>query len=565
MLRQEDNSNTRLILAAVISTILIVFWGKFFKKDITPRVERKKEIEQLQLDKYSTDVVSEAVIEEDPSEEKLVFIDTKTLSGSINLRGLKFDNLILKNFKKDLNSDEKVQLLFPKNDNDSFFIDFGWYSNDPSIELPNATTLWRAGTETISANSPIVLFYINRQNIEFQLIVTIDDEYMFNFEQRVINNSDKTFQLGTQNKMFRREDRSNEKRTAGVHEGLIGSSKKQLEEVKFKKLKKTNFAFNGFDWAGFTDKYWLVSMVADARKSNLYDIKTQYSDGLFEIDFKETSDVVIPNQTTGSSIKIFAGPKALNLLDSYSKQYNIPLFDRAVDFGWFYFLTKPIYMVLKVFYNFVGNFGVAILLLTLLVKMIMYPFTKKSFISMAKMRKIQPKMEQLKEKYKNDKMGMNKELVELYKKENINPLSGCLPMLVQIPVFFSLYKVLAISIDMRQAPFFGYLKNLSEKDPTTVWNLFGLLPYDVKFLPIGLLPILMALTMWIQQKISGQTSMNKEAETTTKLMPFIFLIIFAGMPTGLLLYWTFSNVITIGQQLYIEYKINVKNKVVKMN
>ena len=346
-------------------------------------------------------------------------------------------------------------------------------------------------------------------------------------------------------------------KTVSVHQGFIGAFDRTLEEIKYTKLTKKSFEFKtDFNWAGWTDKYWLVVFTQAKDTKNISYVKVDYTNNNFVSNFISSDMIINPNQTVKSDNLLFAGPKVLNILDDYAFQYNLTLFDRAVDFGWFYFLTKPIYIILKMFYTLLGNFGVAILLLTLLVKMIMYPFTKKSFVSMARMKEIQPKVDNLKSKFSNDKVRMNKEMMQLYKKENISPLSGCLPMLVQIPVFFALYKVLVISIDMRQAPFFGFIKNLAAKDPTTIWNLFGLLPYQVNFIHIGILPCLMSLTMWIQQKMTTNVgSGGAEAQNAIKLMPIIFLFLFAGMPAGLLVYWIFSNIITIAQQFYVEKKL----------
>ncbi len=571
MRNNKDNYNTRIIIATVLSTFLMIAWMKFYGKKTIPQDAKKinQEIKHEQtLEKTEEKIESEKIAVEEKElpkeeaevfEEKKLIIDTEKLNGSINLRGLLFDNLILENYKKEINSEEKVQLLSQQNTNDAYYVTFGWKSEDSNLDLPNKNTLWESDSEKLTVNNPVILSYRSKDNIIFQLIVSIDQNYMFTFKQNVINNSKNVISLKIDNRIIKRNTPNAEAATS-VHEGFIGSFNHKIEEEKYKKLKSKKFDFDtGFSWAGFTDKYWLVSLAAEKEKSNTFNIKTNYNDNDYIIDFTTSSIVINPNQKNETTNLLFAGPKILSLLDQYAFQYDLSLFDRAVDFGWFYFLTKPIYIILKTFYNFFGNFGVAILFLTFVVKCVMYPFTKKSYVSMAKMKDAQPKIDALKKRYADDKMRMNKELIELYKKENISPLSGCLPMLIQIPVFFSLYKVLVISIDMRQAPFFGYIKNLAAKDPTTIWNLFGLLPYNVTFLHIGLLPCLMSLTMWIQQKMTAQGNSNPETQTVIKVMPILFLLMFAGMPAGLLIYWTFSNIITIGQQYYVEKKLS-KNK-----
>lgn len=570
-MNNKDDYNKRIIIATILSTILMVLWIRYYGKKTIPAevLQAQKEIKQEQIieikeeEKIDTEIQQEEISfnENEILEERLLNIDTEKLKGSINLRGLVFDNLILENYKQDIGSNEKVKLLSEQNSNDTYFVKFNWESEDKNLDLPNINTLWSSNSATLTINKPVILSYKNKQGLTFQLIITLDSNYMFEFRQVVINPTENTYIIKTNNQISRKNailDRS-----VSVHEGFIGSFNKELEEIKYKKIEKRDYDFKkGFSWAGWSDKYWLVAFAQQAKHENIADVDINYSNNLYNIDFESENMVVGPKQKIEFNTLLFAGPKILNLLDTYSFQYNLPLFDRAVDFGWFYFLTKPIYMVLKFFYGILGNFGVAILLLTLLVKTIMYPFTKKSFISMAKIKKIQPKIDNLKNVYGNDKLGLNKAMMDLYKKENVSPLSGCLPMLVQIPVFFSLYKVLAISIDMRQAPFFGYIKNLAEKDPTTIWNLFGLLPYHVNFLHIGLLPCLMSLTMWIQQKMtsaSGGSSSNQDMQTATKMMPLIFLFLFSGMPAGLLIYWTFSNIISIGQQYYVEKKV-IKTK-----
>lgn len=571
MKNNKDNYNTRIIIATVLSAFLMIAWMKFYGKKTIPqdtkKIDQKIKYEQT-VEKNAQNIENEKItikekeLIEDKTptfEEKKLIIDTEKLNGSINLRGLLFDNLILESYKKEIESNEKVQLLSQKNTKDTYYVTFGWKSDNLNLDLPNQNTLWESDSEKLTINNPVILSYKSKDNLIFQVVVSVDQDYMFTFKQNVINNSQNLISLKIDNKIIKK-DTPNVESATSVHEGFIGSFNNRIEEEKYKKLKSKKFDFdNGFSWAGFTDKYWLVSLATEKEKSNTFNVKTSYNDNDYTIDFTTSSIVINPNQKNETINLLFAGPKILSLLDQYAFQYDLSLFDRAVDFGWFYFLTKPIYIVLKTFHNFFGNFGVAILFLTFVVKCIMYPFTKKSYVSMAKMKDAQPKIDALKARYSDDKTRMNKELIALYKKENISPLSGCLPMLVQIPVFFSLYKVLAISIDMRQAPFFGYIKNLAAKDPTTLWNLFGLLPYNVSFLHIGLLPCLMSLTMWIQQKMTAQGNTNPETQIVTKVMPLLFLIMFAGMPAGLLIYWTFSNIITIGQQYYVEKKLS-KNK-----
>ena len=590
--------NKRIIIATIISTILMVAWLKYYGSKTLPNDYNKaankaeqqyqQEQEQQEIIEQKLSIAEEEILNEDNTlnieentkdniedniednteenidEDKtnILNIDTQKLKGSINLKGLVFDNLILEDYNKELGSTEKVELLAPKNSKNAYYITFNWKSKN-NIKLPDANTLWKTNRETLSINNPVILTYDNEEGVIFQLMLSIDDNYMFTVEQNVINNTQNDIIISLDNKISKKIGFDSEQ-LLGVHEGFIGSFNDTIEEIKYTKLKKKSYNFDKkVSWAGFTDKYWLVSLAISRTDDNLFNVKTNYNDNIYSLDFESSDLMINANTKEGLNNYLFTGPKILNLLDQYGFQYDLVYFDRAVDFGWLYFLTKPIYIILRGFYNFLGNFGLAILLLTLVVKMAMYPFTKKSLVSMTKIKLLQPKINVIKNRYSNDKMKMNMEIMNLYKKENVSPLSGCLPMFVQIPVFLALYKVLVISIDMRQAPFFGYIKDLSVADPTTIWNLFGLLPYQINFLHIGFLPCLMALTMWLQQKMSSSSSNTpEEMQTAMKIMPIIFLITFAGMPAGLLIYWIFSNIISILQQLFVEKKTlkNLKNK-----
>lgn len=586
--------NKRIIIATIISTILMVAWLKYYGSKTLPNDYNKaankaeqqyqQEQEQQEIIEQKLSIAEEEILNEDNTlnieentkdniednteenidEDKtnVLNIDTQKLKGSINLKGLVFDNLILEDYNKELGSTEKVELLASKSSKNAYYITFNWKSKN-NIKLPDANTLWKTNRETLSINNPVILTYDNEEGVIFQLMLSIDDNYMFTVEQNVINNTQNDIIVSLDNTISKKIGFDNEQ-PLGVHEGFIGSFNDTIEEIKYTKLKKKSYNFDKkVSWAGFTDKYWLVSLAISRTDDSLFNVNTNYNDDIYSLDFESSDLMINANTKEGLNNYLFTGPKILNLLDQYGFQYDLVYFDRAVDFGWLYFLTKPIYIILRGFYNFLGNFGLAILLLTLVVKMAMYPFTKKSLVSMTKIKLLQPKINVIKNRYSNDKMKMNMEIMNLYKKENVSPLSGCLPMLVQIPVFLALYKVLVISIDMRQAPFFGYIKDLSVADPTTIWNLFGLLPYQINFLHIGLLPCLMAFTMWLQQKMTSSSSNTpEEMQTAMKIMPIIFLITFAGMPAGLLIYWIFSNIISILQQLFVEKKIlkDLKNK-----
>jgi YidC/Oxa1 family membrane protein insertase len=570
--------NKRLLIATFISTILIVAWTHFYNLKIEKRTinqikpkdnkviiskeieenvgnkekENNKDIKKVSIEtniakNNNLDIKTDA----DKILDKRIPIKTKLLSGSFNLRGLVFDDLVLNDYDNEVDSLEKVKLLNNFNDKDAYFVNIGWESGD---EIPNKNTIWTANADVLESNIPLTLTYKNKKGILFQVTITVDDGYMFKIEQKVKNGSKDVTILKTKNSISKKQYKEPE---MSVHNGFIGVVNGRIEEIEYKKFKKKDFYFNNNNsWGGWTSKYWLMAIITDSSFS--VDLK----DDLYNINYIGENISIEPNTEYTISSHIFMGAKVLQLLDNYSKEYKIPLFDRAVDFGWYYFLTKPLYLVLKLFYNFMGNFGISILFLTLIIRGLMFPISNKSFTSVARIKQIQPKVDDIKKRYKDDKIMQNKATIELYKRENVSPLSGCLPMVIQIPIFFSLYKVLVISIDMRHAKFFGYLKDLAGQDNTTIFNLFGLLPFDVNFLRIGLLPCLMAFTMWLQQKISDSSKgRNDEVATATKIMPIFFLFMFNNMPTGLLIYWTFSNVLSILQQLIIEKRILNKNKI----
>jgi YidC/Oxa1 family membrane protein insertase len=312
-------------------------------------------------------------------------------------------------------------------------------------------------------------------------------------------------------------------------------------------------------WLGITDKYWLATLVPDQESDLIANFRHYLAEGedRYQVDYLRPAMTVRPGQTLEVTDRLFAGAKEVGLLDFYANEYGIPLFDRAVDFGWFYFLTKPIFHILHFFYQLLGNYGLAILLLTLLVKLLFYPLANKSYRAMSKMKKLQPEMMRLREQFSDDKMRMNQELMALYKKEQVNPMSGCLPIVVQIPVFFALYKVLFVSIEMRHAPFFGWIQDLSAPDPTSLFNLFGLLPFDPPaFLMIGIWPLLMGATMLLQTKLNPQPADPIQAKVMM-FLPLMFIFLFATFPAGLVIYWTWNNVLSIGQQWLIMKRMGV--------
>jgi YidC/Oxa1 family membrane protein insertase len=429
------------------------------------------------------------------------------------------------------------------------------------VAVPDRDSVWQADGDEIRPGQPVTLSWDNGEGLRFARTIALDDGYLLTVTQRIENTTEEPVGLFP----FGLISRWGTPKTLGfyiLHEGPIGVLEGKLHEIDYDDLQEDgdlDFRSQG-GWLGITDKYWLTALIPDQQSEiearflhTLHDGQDRY-----QVDYRGTAPITVaPGQTAEITDRFFGGAKVVGLLDRYQAEYGIPLFDRAVDFGWFYFLTKPLFHVLHFFYQVTGNYGVAILLLTLLVKLIFFPLANKSYRAMSLMKKLQPKMMELREKYADDKMAMNQALMKLYKDEKVNPMSGCLPIVVQIPVFFALYKVLFVSIEMRHAPFFGWIHDLSAPDPTSVFNLFGLLPFDPpSFLMIGIWPLIMGATMLLQTKLNPQPADPVQAKVMM-LLPVMFIFLFATFPAGLVIYWTWNNVLSIAQQWVIMKRMGV--------
>lgn len=485
-----------------------------------------------------------------------VRIQSDKLHGSISLKGARFDDLTLAKYKETLEKDSpEVILLTPNGDENTYFAQAGWVALDGKTIVPDGKSLWKSDKSTLTNNDRIILTWNNGEGVNFILTISMDDDYMFSISQRVENNSTNEISVapyGYINRAYK--DVAN---NAIMHVGPLGVMEGALTEVPYKTIReKGNKNYdNGNGWLGITDKYWLTAMVPDY--SQFKASFSHYNKGnqdRYQVDYLGTAQKITQGESQEAKLRLFAGAKEINVLDAYAngsadgKAPPIPLFDRAVDFGVLYFLTKPLFLMLNFFYSLIGNFGLAIMMVTIAIKILMYPLANKSYKAMAKMRILQPEMVRIKEKYKDDQMRANKETLELYKSHRVNPASGCLPLLVQMPVFFALYKVLYVTIEMRHAPFFGWLKDLSAPDSSNIFTAFGLLPWETPhFLHLGILPILYAATMIIQQHQQPLPPDPVQAKMM-KIMPFFLLFIFASFPAGLVLYWVWSNILSILQQ-----------------
>jgi YidC/Oxa1 family membrane protein insertase len=490
-----------------------------------------------------------------------VKIETPSLLGSINLKGGRIDDVVLRKYNETVDPNSpKVVLLSPSGSPHPYFTFTGWWTNQPGVALPGDSTLWQQeNSDPLTPKTPVVLRYDNGSGLIFRRTISIDDNYMFAIADEVTNNSSQPITL----RPWGQVARLTEPTTQGfsvLHEGLIGVlGGSGLKELTYAAAIKnydpaTNTAKDMLSgtggWLGFTDQYWATVLVPDQSKQ--YDAFMFGNERKqFYANFLEAPVTVAPGGKETVSNRLFAGAKEVKLLEAYKSDYGIDRFNKLVDWGWFFFITEPMFYLMDFFYKLVGNFGLAILLTTVLVKLLFFPLANKSYESMSKMKKLQPEMKKLQERFKDDKARQQQGLMELYRKEKVNPMAGCLPIFIQIPVFFSLYKVLLVAIEMRHAPFVGWIKDLSAPDPTSIFNLFGLIPWaPPQFLMIGVLPLLMGISMWVQMRLNP-TPPDPVQQQVFMYMPVIFTFMLAHFPAGLVLYWTWNNILSFGQQALI--------------
>lgn len=549
----SDNRN--LAITIILSTMILFAWQYLYEAPRQKAFEEAHKTTKIQAHK-----VEEVVELQDRNKiitaEQRVAIASGKLNGSINLKGARFDDLSLAQYDTSLDKDsKKVILLSPSHALDAYFAEFGWISNDKNVDMPNSSTIWHANKSTLKPNETVRLSWTNPQNIAFHIDVTMDDNYMFKVTQEIENSSGMDVNIapyGLVNKLYVEDHKA----FSILHEGPIGVFNDKLDETSYSSLKEDRrkvFKDVKGGWAGVTDKYWFTAIIPPS-KTEKFDSNFTYVDqqghAKYQVDVLGPDSHIKIGKKHKTEFLFFAGAKEVKLLDYYTNHYNIPLFDRAIDFGWFYFLTKPMFNAIKFFYSVTGNFGIAILIITIMVKLLMFPLANKGYKSMNAIKRLQPEINRIKELYPTDRVEQNKKLMELYAKEKVNPLSGCLPLLIQIPVFFSLYKVLFVTIEMRHAPFFGWIKDLSAPDPTSIINLFGLLPWSGNFFLLGIWPILMGITMYLQQKMNPAPSDPVQAKMM-KFLPIIFTFLFASFPAGLIIYWTWNNILSILQQWII--------------
>ena len=592
-----DNKNT--ILAIALSALVLIAWQFFFAMPQEKARQEKLQAEQLtqkqqtpaqpsqpgqpvpipaqpglpqapgQTAQTPADIAANrgAALAKSPR----VPIATDSLQGSIALKGGRIDDLALVKFRETVDpKSPPIVLLSPSGSPDPFYAEFGWTNAaGANVKVPAADTVWtQASSGALAVGHPVTLTYDNGEGLEFRRTIAIDDKYLFTIKDEVVNKSDKAVSLFP----FALISRHGTPKTLGyyiLHEGLIGKfGDEGSKEVTYKTIedKKIN-TFNATNaWLGITDKYWAAVLlpktdahvIANFRADKLGTLETYQTDYLLD------ARTIAPGATATADARLFAGAKEVRVVNDYEKKLELNHFDLLIDWGWFYFITKPLFFVIDYIYRLVGNFGVAILLVTVLIKGLFFPLANKSYASMAKMKAVQPQMAALKARYPDDKAKQQQELMALYKKEKINPLAGCLPIAIQIPVFFSLYKVLFVTIEMRHAPFFGWIHDLSAPDPTNLFTLFGLIPFDPTVLPVigpflhlGAWAIIMGITMWAQMKLNP-TPPDPTQAMIFNWMPLIFTFMLATFPAGLVIYWAWNNSLSVLQQSVIMRKHGAK-------
>jgi YidC/Oxa1 family membrane protein insertase len=598
-----DNRNT--ILAVILSGLVLIGWQYFFN---IPQMEKQRAAQQAQseLAKPTTpqatpgsttpdaatspsaiapatnQPASAAVVSRDTAiaSSPRVKIESPRLSGSISLKGARIDDLSLVQFRETVDpSSPPIVLYSPSGTAAPYYAEFGWVpAAGSTVKLPDQNTEWQQeGSGSLTPSSPVTLKYDNGDGLTFHRTISIDDRYLFSIKDDVTNVGNAPVTLYP----FALISRHGTPQVSGyyiLHEGLIGYlGDNGLQEYAYKKIddaKTVNFkATNG--WLGITDKYWASALLPDTKAH----LEARFSSNLigavrsYQTDYLEDPHTIAIGGTASANARLFAGAKEASVvginfpfagLGGYNRELGLNHFDLLIDWGWFYFITKPMFLALDFFYRLVGNFGISILLVTVIVKLLFFPLANKSYASMAKMKSVQPQLAALKERYPDDKVKQQQEMMEIYKKEKINPIAGCLPVALQIPVFFSLYKVLFVTIEMRHAPFFGWIKDLSAPDPTNLFNLFGLLHFDPTqvplfghYLALGVWPIIMGITMWFQMKLNP-TPPDPTQKMIFDWMPLIFTFMLAGFPAGLVIYWAWNNLLSVLQQSFIMRRNGVK-------
>ena len=558
----ENQKN--LFLAIVISMAIIFGFQLLVPQPEKAPISEEQTFEENSVELSIQNTNTQIVINRDEviSSSGRVIFDNGKIKGSINLEGGFIDDLVLEEFRETLDpTSDLIEFLNPLGSQDAYYLDTGWVSSDSTLELPNNKSIWKTDKTSMGVDDPVKLFWTNSQGITFEKIISLDENYLFNVDQRVINNSDRSFDLFPFG-LSKRQGIPEMQNFFILHEGPISITDGVLEEYDYddlkenKKIKHTSIG----GWIGITDKYWQTAIIPNQNEPIHQTYSYSFAENVdnFQTDIVGEKIAVSNGASISHNFKLFAGPKIVSVIDTYMEEYGIQEFDRSVDFGWFYFLTKPIFNVLQFVFGYVGNFGWSIIAFTILMRICFFPLAQQSFKSMAKMKKLGPEMQRLKEQYGDDRAGMQKEMMALYKREKANPIAGCLPILLQIPVFFALYKVLFVTIEMRHAPFIGWIHDLSAPDPLGLLTAFGFFDWNVpgilQLFNIGIWPILMGISMFLQQKLNP-APVDKMQAKIFMFLPIVFTFVLGGFAAGLVIYLTTNNVLSMAQQYVIQRKI----------
>lgn len=557
MKAHHDQKN--LLLAFVLSALIIFVWQVVYAIPQREAMLRQQAELRAKAQATAAQEVKTSVSPAESSESAAVpaapaptvAISSGTVHGTISTRGLRFEKLTLTKYRTTLDPNSPEVVLLSSAPETLYFADFGWLSGS-GAPTPGENTIWEADTTSLAPGKPVNFRWDNGQGLRFTVSVTLDEAYLFTITRTVENYGTSAASVqpfGRVNRTWT-EHKGN---TAIIHEGALGAFNDTLEEVTYHDMMEDEpfKAQNTTGWLGMSDKYWLTAIIPQGPMNVSFGHYTKDDKNRFQADYLGAAQEVQPGNRIEFTERFFAGPKELKLLDGYATTLNIPLFDRAVDLGVLYFLTKPIFETLLFFFGLLGNFGLAILLLTVCIKALLFPLAQKSFIALNAMKELSPQITKIREQYGDDKVKMNQELMALYQREKVNPMAGCLPILIQIPIFFALYKVLSVTIEMRHAPFYGWIHDLSAPDPTNIFTLFGAIDWNPPlFLHIGIWPIIMFLTMVVQMKLNPKPT-DPVQEKVMTFMPWLFLFMFSGFPAGLIIYWSWSNSLSILQQLAI--------------
>ena len=576
------NEQRNLLLAIVVSVAILFGFQLAFGPEtmppgeesasietVTPRAPTRERAQTPLNDRADPSVSSDIGVERAvvPEQTPRVLINPDAegaaISGSIALKGGRIDDVVLNKYREDIESDSpRIVMFSPSERSHPYHAEFGWVADQGvEVNLPDSETVWVADHNKLTPAKPVKLSWQNEEGLRFEREIRIDEQYMFTVTDRVINDGNRSLVLYPYGLI----SRTDEPKTLGffiLHEGPLGVFDDTLQELSYDDLrdKRAETTESTGGWIGITDKYWLAALIPDQdipMTGRFFYTNTNNREK-FQVDYILAEKSLAPSGRIEVTNHLFAGAKVVTLLDQYESDLGIARFDLAVDFGWFYFLTKPLFYLIHYLTGYLGNIGLAILSVTVIIKLVFFPLANKSYAAMSKLKKLQPEMMKLREQLGDDKVRLNQEMMALYKKEGANPLAGCLPILIQIPVFFALYKVLFVTIEMRHAPFYGWIRDLSAPDPTSIFNLFGLLPYaPPEFLVIGFWPLAMGLTMWLQQKLNPAPPDPVQARIMM-LLPIVFTFLFARFAAGLVIYWTWNNVLSILQQWVIMRRMGVK-------